>query len=161
MRDAQPKSIYLKDYQPPHFVIEETHLRFDLHEDYAQVDSRLIMRRNREQHEGYEGPLVLVGQQLELLTIKVNGELLNSNEYQLDEDALTVHKVSNEFELEISTRTEQQSNTALEGLYKSGGMFCTQCEAEGFRRITYYLDRPDVMSRFTTTIAADKTLYPV
>ena len=161
MRDAQPESIYLKDYQPPHFVIEETHLRFDLHEDYTQVDSRLMMRRNREQHESYEGPLMLVGQQLELLTIKVNGEQLSSDEYQVDEDILTIHNVSNEFELEISTRTEPQNNTALEGLYKSGGMFCTQCEAEGFRRITYYLDRPDAMSIFTTEVIADKAKYPV
>jgi aminopeptidase N len=161
MHDAQPKTIYLKDYQPPHFVIDETHLRFDLFEDYSQVDSRLVMRRNNQQHEGYTGPLVLVGQQIELLTIKVDGELLVADDFQLEGDSLTIHKVSDEFELEISTRSEPQNNTALEGLYKSGGMFCTQCEAEGFRRITYYLDRPDVMSIFTTEVIADRASYPI
>lgn len=161
MRDAEPTNIYLKDYQPPHFVIEQTHLRFDLFEDYAQVDSRLVMHRNRDQHASYEGPLVLVGQQLELLAIKVDGNLLTNDEYSLEGESLTIHKLSNSFQLEISTRNEPQNNTALEGLYKSGGMFCTQCEAEGFRRITFYLDRPDVMSVFTTEVIADKTKYPI
>lgn len=161
MRDAEPTNIYLKDYQPPHFVIEQTHLRFDLFEDYAQVDSRLVMCRNRDQHASYEGPLVLVGQQLELLAIKVDGNLLTSDEYTLEGESLTIHNLSDSFQLEISTRNEPQNNTALEGLYKSGGMFCTQCEAEGFRRITFYLDRPDVMSIFTTEVIADKTKYPI
>jgi aminopeptidase N len=161
MLDAQPKNIYLKDYQPPHFIITETHLRFDLFENYSQVDSRLVMQRNTQQHNGYTGPLVLVGQQLELLTIKIDGKLLAAEDYQQEADTLTLHNVGDAFDLEISTRTEPQNNTALEGLYKSGGMFCTQCEAEGFRRITYYLDRPDVMSIFTTEVIADKTKYPV
>jgi aminopeptidase N len=161
MRDAEPKSIYLKDYQPPHFVIEETHLRFDLFEDYAQVDSRLVMRRNREHHENFEGPLVLVGNQLELLAISVNGSRLSGDDYSLDGEFLTINKISESFELEISTRNEPQNNTELEGLYKSGGMFCTQCEAEGFRRITFYLDRPDVMSIFTTEVIAEKLKYPI
>ena len=161
MRDAQPKNIYLKDYQPPHFIIDETHLRFDLFEDYSQVDSRLVMQRNNQQYAGYTGPLVLVGQQLELLTIKINGKLLAADDFQQEADTLTIYNVGDEFELEISTRTEPQNNTALEGLYKSGGMFCTQCEAEGFRRITYYLDRPDVMSIFTTEVIADKATYPI
>jgi aminopeptidase N len=161
MRDAQPESIYLKDYQPPYFVIEQTHLRFNLFEDHAQVDSRLVVRRNRQQHENFEGPLVLVGQQLELLAIAIDGSRLTDNEYVLENDSLTIHNVSNSFELVISTRTEPQNNTELEGLYKSGGMFCTQCEAEGFRRITYYLDRPDVMSIFTTEIIAEKSKYPI
>ncbi|MFT7259418.1 MAG: aminopeptidase N [Glaciecola sp.] len=161
MRDAEPKSIYLKDYQPPHFVIEETHLRFDLFEDYAQVDSRLVMRRNREHHEGFEGPLVLVGNQLELLAISVDGSRLSVDDYSLNGELLTIYTVSDAFELEISTRNEPQNNTELEGLYKSGGMFCTQCEAEGFRRITFYLDRPDVMSIFTTEVIAEKSKYPI
>jgi aminopeptidase N len=160
MRDAQPESIYLKDYQAPHFEIEETHLRFDLFEDYAQVDSRLVMRRNREQHEDYAGPLVLVGKHLELLAITLDGVRLNADQYLLDDESLTINNVSDAFVLEISNRIEPQNNTALEGLYKSGGMFCTQCEAEGFRRITYYLDRPDVMSIFTTEVVADKAKYP-
>ena len=161
MRDAQPESIYLKDYQAPHFVIEETHLRFDLFEDCAQVDSRLVMRRNREQHADLEAPLVLVGNQLELLAITVDGITLGDDDYLLEGESLTIYKVSDSFELAISNRIEPQNNTALEGLYKSGGMFCTQCEAEGFRRITYYLDRPDVMSIFTTEVIADKAKYPI
>ncbi|MGK0249279.1 MAG: aminopeptidase N [Oleispira sp.] len=161
MRDAEPKSIYLKDYQPPHFVIEETHLRFDLFEEYAQVDSRLVMRRNREHHESFEGPLVLVGNQLELLAISVDGSRLSGDDYSLDGELLTIHKISDSFELEISTRNEPQNNTELEGLYKSGSMFCTQCEAEGFRRITFYLDRPDVMSIFTTEVIAEQSKYPI
>jgi aminopeptidase N len=161
MRDAQPESIYLKDYQPPFFVIEQTHLRFNLFEDHAQVDSRLVVRRNRQQHENFEGPLVLVGQQLELLSITIDGARLTDDEYVLENDSLMIHNVSDFFELVISTRTEPQNNTELEGLYKSGGMFCTQCEAEGFRRITYYLDRPDVMSIFTTEVIAEKSKYPV
>jgi aminopeptidase N len=161
MQDMQPKNIYLKDYQPPHFVIEETHLRFDLFEDHSQVDSRLVMRRNSEQHKGYAGPLVLVGQQVELLNIKVDGQLLTTDDYHLEDDALTINKITDEFVLEISTRIEPQNNTALEGLYKSGSMFCTQCEAEGFRRITYFLDRPDVMSVFTTEVIADSAKYPI
>jgi len=161
MRDAQPVNIYLKDYQSPHFLIEQTRLRFDLFEEYTQVDSRLVMRRNRDQHASYEGPLVLVGQQLELLAIKVDGALLSTDDYLLEDETLTIHSLSDSFELEISTRNEPQNNTALEGLYKSGGMFCTQCEAEGFRRITYYLDRPDVMSVFTTEVIADKAKYPI
>lgn len=161
MRDAQPKNIYLKDYQPPHFYIEQTHLSFDLYEEYAQVDSRLVMRRNTTGHPEYQGPLVLVGQQLELLHVKLDGCELNSDAFAVEGDNLSVFELPESFELEITTRIEPQNNTALEGLYKSGGMFCTQCEAEGFRRITYYLDRPDVMSVFTTTVIADKSQYPI
>ena len=161
MPDVQPKNIYLKDYQPPHFLIEQTHLCFDLYEDHAQVDSRLVMRRNLTDHPDYQGPLVLVGQQLELLQVTLNGSPLTADDFRIEGDNLSVFELPESFELEISTRIEPQNNTALEGLYKSGGMFCTQCEAEGFRRITYYLDRPDVMSIFTTTVMADKSIYPV
>ncbi len=161
MRDAQPKNIYLTDYQPPHFMIDQTHLRFDLFEDYTQVDSRLVMRRNRSEHQDFHGPLVLVGQQLELLAVKVDGVLLSESEFSVEGDTLSILELPEVFELEISTRIEPQNNTALEGLYKSSGMFCTQCEAEGFRRITYFLDRPDVMSIFTTEVIADKIKYPV
>lgn len=163
MSDAQPKSIYLKDYQAPYFLIDQTHLRFDLYEDYALVESRLLMRRNSDEQNTNEGreALVLHGQHLELVEVKVNGAVLDSDAYQVSDDLLTIPSLTNEFTLEITTRIEPQNNTALEGLYKSGGMFCTQCEAEGFRRITYYLDRPDVMSVFTTEVIADKALYPI
>lgn len=161
MRDAQPKSIYLKDYQPPAYVIDETHLKFDLHEEMTLVDSELLMRRNPEYDLQGDTSLELVGQQLELVGIWVDDQALAADQYQLDGDVLRLSDLPEQFSLKISTRIEPQNNTALEGLYKSGGMFCTQCEAEGFRRITYYLDRPDVMSVFTTEVVADKDKYPV
>ena len=160
MTAAQPTTIYLNDYQPPHFEIETTHLRFDLYDDFTQVDSRLYMRRNLQQPNN-QAPLVLVGQHLTLLSVSVDGHALPSDRYTLKDEALTISGLPESFELSISTKIEPQNNTALEGLYKSGGMFCTQCEAEGFRRITYYLDRPDVMSVFTTEVIANKQQYPI
>ena len=158
MRTEQPQTIYLKDYRQPDYWIDETHLTFELFEDHALVHSRLFIRRN-----GDAGlvPLVLDGQQLELVSVALGDQTLAPTDYQADEHSLTLHPQAAEFELAITTRIEPQNNTALEGLYKSGGMFCTQCEAEGFRKITYYLDRPDVMSRFTTTILADRGSYPI
>ena len=165
MRDAQPKSIYLKDYLPPLYVIDETHLKFDLYEDFTLVDSELFLRRNPDRINAEKGaeklPLELVGQHLELLAVSVDDEELSSEQYSIDGDVLSLPEMPESFRLKIQTRIEPQKNTALEGLYKSGGMFCTQCEAEGFRRITYYLDRPDVMSVFTTEVIADKKTYPV
>lgn len=160
MTDTQPETIYLKDYQSPHFNIENTHLRFDLFEGYAQVDSRLTMSRNTQPADA-EAPLVLAGQGLELLSVSIDGTVLSADAYKVEAESLTIFSLPNSFELAISTKIEPQNNTALEGLYKSGGMFCTQCEAEGFRRITYYLDRPDVMSIFTTEVIADKAKYPI
>lgn len=161
MSDVQPETIYLKNYQAPHFIIDTTHLTFNLFEDYAQVDSRLKMSRNRQDHPDYQGSLVLTGKELELVSVAIDGRTLDAQEYRVDNEVLTIFELPENFELAISTKTEPQNNTALEGLYKSGGMFCTQCEAEGFRRITYYLDRPDVMSIFTTEVIADKARYPV
>lgn len=159
MSDTQPETIYLKDYQSPYFNIEKTHLRFDLFEEYTQVDSRLLMSRNTKQDD--QAPLVLAGQGLELLSVSIDGKELSADDYNVEAESLTIFSLPDNFELAISTKIEPQNNTALEGLYKSGGMFCTQCEAEGFRRITYYLDRPDVMSIFTTEVIADKAKYPV
>lgn len=166
MTAAQPTTIYLKDYQAPLFVIETTYLSFDLHEDFTRVDSRLKMRRNHQQHSSHQDPshhvpLVLVGQDLTLLSVSVDGQLLPADRYSVDGELLTINDLPDEFELSISSHIEPQNNTALEGLYKSGGMFCSQCEAEGFRRITYYLDRPDVMSVFTTEVIANKQQYPI
>ena len=159
MRTEQPLTIYLKDYQQPEYWIDETHLTFELFEDHALVHSRLLMRRNAGQ--GELPPLVLHGQELQLVSVAFDDQAVAASAYQVDESSLTLHPQTAEFELAITTRIEPQNNTALEGLYKSGGMFCTQCEAEGFRKITYYLDRPDVMSRFTTTVMADKGDYPI
>ncbi|QQD24563.1 aminopeptidase N [Venatoribacter cucullus] len=159
MRDAQPQAIHLQDYRAPDYWLDATELEFDLHEDHTRVDSRLTFRRNSA--AAADAPLLLNGQGLELLSIHLNGTLLDAQDYQLDEESLTITTVPAEFVLEVSVRIDPAANTALEGLYRSGGMYCTQCEAEGFRRITYYPDRPDVMSVFTTHINADAEQYPV
>ena len=163
MRDAQARTIYLKDYRVPDFLIDSTDLHFDLYEDHAVVSARLGMRRNPEAEAG--APLVLHGQDMQLLKVSVNGRQLADEEYNLAEESLQVNlpveAVPDTFEFYCQTRIEPQNNTSLEGLYKSKSMFCTQCEAEGFRKITYYLDRPDVLSAFTTTIVADREKYPV
>ncbi|KTC41217.1 aminopeptidase [Pseudomonas sp. ABAC61] len=160
MRTEQPKMIYLKDYQAPEYLIDETHLTFELFEDHSLVHAQLVMRRNPARGAGLP-PLVLDGQQLELLSVSLSDQLLGAADYQLDDSHLTLHPGSASFTVDTSVRIHPESNTALEGLYKSSGMFCTQCEAEGFRKITYYLDRPDVMSKFTTTVVAEQHSYPV
>ncbi|MDG9930081.1 MULTISPECIES: aminopeptidase N [unclassified Pseudomonas] len=160
MRTEQPKMIYLKDYQAPDYLIDETHLTFELFEDHTLVHAQLVMRRNPEAGAGLP-PLVLDGQQLELLELKLDDRELGAGDYQLSDSHLTLQPTRERFVVDSSVRIHPESNTALEGLYKSSGMFCTQCEAEGFRKITYYLDRPDVMSTFTTTLSAEQHSYPV
>ncbi|PRA60983.1 MULTISPECIES: aminopeptidase N [Pseudomonas] len=160
MRTEQPQVIYLKDYQAPEYLIDETHLTFELFEDHSLVHAQLVMRRNPARGTGLP-PLVLDGQQLELLSVALDDQALSAGDYQLDDSHLTVQPKAATFTLDTSVKIHPESNTALEGLYKSGSMFCTQCEAEGFRKITYYLDRPDVMSTFTTTVIAEQHRYPV
>jgi aminopeptidase N len=160
MRTEQPKMIYLKDYQAPEYLIDETHLTFELFDDHSLVHTQLIMRRNPARGGGLP-PLVLDGQQLELVCVRLDDVELTSADYQLTPDHLTIQPKTVRFVIDSTVRIHPETNTALEGLYKSGGMFCTQCEAEGFRKITYYLDRPDVMSKFTTTVSADKHNFPV
>lgn len=161
MRTEQPNVIHLKDYQAPDYLIDETALTFELHEDHTLVHAQLVMRRNPERADGTLPALVLDGQQLELLSLSMDDRELDAAEYQLTDSHLTLQPVAEQFTLDSTVRIHPESNTALEGLYKSGKMFCTQCEAEGFRKITYYLDRPDVMSRFTTTVSAEQHRYPV
>ena len=160
MRTDQPKMIYLKDYQAPEYLIDETHLTFELFDDHSLVHAQLVMRRNPECGAGLP-PLVLDGQLLELQSIKLADVDLTEADYLLTDDSLTVHPKTDSFTLDTTVRIHPETNTALEGLYKSSGMFCTQCEAEGFRKITYYLDRPDVMSKFTTTVSGSKHDFPV
>ncbi|MHA6494446.1 aminopeptidase N [Pseudomonas borbori] len=160
MRTEQPKMIYLKDYQAPDYLIDETHLTFELFEDHTLVHAQLMMRRNPDAGAGLP-PLQLDGQQLELLSLALDDRVLGAGDYQLSDSHLTLQPTQTRFVIDSSVRIHPESNTALEGLYKSGSMFCTQCEAEGFRKITYYLDRPDVMSRFTTTLSAEQHRYPV
>ncbi|MCB1616309.1 MAG: aminopeptidase N, partial [Pseudomonadales bacterium] len=157
--DNNPGTVYLRDYRAPDFFIDKTELNFQLGELTTLVNSVLTIRRNPDAPG--DSPLVLDGVELSLRSVMLNGKNLSADQYAVDDRSLTIANVPDTFELQCVTLIKPQSNTSLEGLYKSKTMFCTQCEAEGFRKITYYLDRPDVMSRFTTTILADKNLYPV
>ncbi len=157
MKESSPRTIYRKDYRPPEFLIDHVELRFELGEESTRVQSKLALRRNGSR----AGPLRLDGSELELVSLALDGEPLARHRYRHESDTLTITGVPDKFELEVVTRIRPQENTALEGLYKSGGNFCTQCEAEGFRKITFFLDRPDVMSRYETTIVADAARYPV
>ncbi|MEE8042546.1 MAG: aminopeptidase N, partial [Pseudomonadales bacterium] len=159
MKDGQPKAIHLKDYEAPNYLVETTELRFDLDEEATTVTSKLEVRRN-PQGSG-SSDLTLDGSDLELVEVSIDGRALSGNEYRLEDETLTLFDVAEQAVIACTTRIDPKANTALEGLYLSGPMFCTQCEAEGFRRITFYPDRPDVMSRFTTTIVADDKRYPV
>ena len=160
MKEGQPKSIYLKDYQVPTYLIDETELHFDINEDVTLVTATLQIRRNPDATTS-ASELVLDGVSLETLGVAIDGRELLSNEYGLDDSSLTIFDVPESFCLKTSVAIKPQENTALEGLYKSGDMFCTQCEAEGFRNITWYADRPDVMSKFCTTVVANKENYPI
>lgn len=160
MRDAQPKTIYLSDYQVPDFLIDHTDLQFRLGEDVTEVTSRLTLRRNPDS-TNHKAALVLHGENMQLYSLAVDGVVLTEEDYQLSDETLRIEKLPDVFTLACVTLIQPQLNTSLEGLYRSQTMYCTQCEAEGFRKITYYLDRPDVMSLFTTTIIADKKQYPV
>ncbi|BBM02646.1 aminopeptidase N [Microbulbifer sp. GL-2] len=159
MQDAQPKTMYLKDYRVPDYLVDSTDLHFELEPKATLVKSRLEIRRNPEAGQGLP-PLLLNGIDLELLSIAIDGSILSSISYQETPEGLSVSIDKPEFILEIHNRINPEDNTSLEGLYLSNDMYCTQCEAEGFRKITFYPDRPDVMSKFTTTIMAPAD-YPV
>jgi aminopeptidase N len=154
------KTIYLKDYRPPDYLIETAYLEFDLHETKTVVRSTLVVVNNHDRSEGIH-PLVLNGRDIALRSVKLDGQLLGEHDYKLLPETLTILPVPGRFTLEIENEINPSANTELSGLYVSGGAFFTQCEAEGFRKITYYLDRPDVMTRFFTTLIADKQKYPV
>lgn len=152
------KTIYLKDYQAPDFLIKHVDLCFYLGEKKTRVVSVLQLKR---QSANQNSPLVLNGEGLVLGEVKINKTLIDDAAYALTDTALTLLNVPDCFTLEIETFIKPQQNFSLEGLYKSSGNYCTQCEAEGFRKITYFLDRPDVMTLFSTMIIADKAKYPV
>ncbi|HSU76025.1 MAG TPA: aminopeptidase N [Burkholderiales bacterium] len=154
MREPQPKTIYLKDYTAPPYRVDDVDLDVDIREDHALVRARLAIRRNA----GNSPPLVLDGDELQLVSATVDGRAAR---HEVTPERLTVYDVPERFTLETLSRIVPQKNTKLEGLYATKSGFVTQCEAEGFRRITWYIDRPDVMARYTTTIHADKKRYPV
>jgi len=159
MSQAPAQAIYLKDYTSPAFVTKQTFLDFELTDQYTLVKSRLNVERNPNTTSN-SNEFKLDGYELELLEVKLDGELLSDNDYRLDDATLVIESEKDSFVFECVTRIYPDKNTALEGLYISGGMYCTQCEAEGFRRITYFQDRPDVLSVFTTRITADLHKYP-
>ena len=178
MKDPRPQPIYRKDYRPPHYLVDEVELRVCLFEDHAEVHATLQVRRNPALPPSTPPPpLVLQGETMELRRVALDGLELAptaavgaegeehggspSPTYEVDEHGLTISDVPAAFSLSTVVRLRPQDNTQLEGLYRSGRTFCTQCEAEGFRRITYFLDRPDVMARYTTTIEAERARYPV
>ncbi len=149
---------FLSDYRAPDFAICETRLEFELGEDKTGVRSLLqIVRQTDDEHAA----LVLDGVELELQSLSIDGKVLHAEDYQLNAEQLVINHVPNDFLLSCEVLINPAANTRLEGLYLSSGNFCTQCEAEGFRYITYYIDRPDVMSVFSTRIQGDKNRYPV
>jgi aminopeptidase N len=156
MRTEEPRAIHLKDYRPPGYRIAEIALDFLLDPDATRVTATSKVIRT-----GSKAPLVLDGEQLKLISIAIDGRTLASSAYKVEEACVTIADVPQTFTLTIVTETSPSENTALEGLYISKGIFCTQCEAEGFRRITYFLDRPDVLAVYTTRIEAVKKDYPV
>ena len=156
MRTETPQPIRLSDYQAPAFRVEQVDLDFNLQPAATRVRARLVLRREGEAAR----PLVLDGVRLKLISAAIDGQPLDSSRYELGPETLTIPETPASFVLETEVEIDPQGNTALEGLYMSGGRFCTQCEAEGFRKITFYPDRPDVLSRFTVRIEADRAQFP-
>ena len=155
MTDSVPAETHRLAYRPPAFLVDTVDLRFELDPNATLVRSRLALRRNPA-HADPAAPLRLDGEALTLLGLRLDGEPLGANQYTLEADGgLTIPGLPDGFTLEVETRIAPAANTELSGLYTSGGAYFTQCEAEGFRRITFFPDRPDVMARYTTTIVAD------
>jgi aminopeptidase N len=160
MRDAQPKTIHLKDYAPPDFLVETIDLDVDLRDDHALVTARLAVVRNPESRRP-AAPLLLDGDELELVAVALDGRALAAADFSADATHLTIPAVPVRFALETRVRIRPHQNTALEGLYAAKTGYFTQCEAQGFRRITYFIDRPDVMAKYAVTVHADRDRYPV
>jgi aminopeptidase N len=160
MRDAQARTIHLKDYQPPAFLIDRVMLDVDIRAEDTIVRATLAVRRNPAAADR-KAPLELDGDELEFVSAAIDGALLRANQYTVAPERLTIADAPERFTLETVCRIVPQKNSRLEGLYATRSGFATQCEAEGFRRITWFIDRPDVMALYRTTVRADKTRYPV
>ena len=160
MRDPAPVPIHLKDYAPPAFLIGTVDLDVELFEDHARVRSRLALSRNPKAADS-NAPLVLDAEELELESVALDGRALAAGEYTVDAAHLAVAKPPARFALETACKIYPRKNTKLMGLYAAENGFFTQCEAEGFRRITYFIDRPDVMAKYSVTIHASREKYPV
>lgn len=155
--EKKPQVHYLKDYQKPDFKILSVDLTFEIHETQTVVTTQLEFEK---ESSSKTTSLVLDGERLKLMSVELNNQLLNEKQYQITDTSLTIFNVPNKFKLKTVVTINPSANTYLEGLYKSKNTFCTQNEPQGFRKITYFLDRPDVMSIFTTKIIADKKSYP-
>ncbi|EHJ91286.1 aminopeptidase N [Vreelandella boliviensis] len=157
MSDPQP--VYLSDYQPPAYRVTHTELTFDLDPAATRVKARLLMERHPQADAN--APLVLNGEHLKLISLAIDATSVDASAYALDDEGLRIAQVPERFVLESEVEIAPQDNTALEGLYQSNGMYCTQCEAEGFRRITFYPDRPDVMATFKVTVIGNQQHEPI
>ncbi len=158
MRNPTPVTVYLKDYRPPEYLITRVELDFDLRDGTTTVTATLALARNSDT---LSNALTLHGDGLMLRHIELDGRALSTHEYLVTPDGLTLHQVPAQCTLRTIVELQPATNTQLMGLYASHDGYFTQCEAEGFRRITYFLDRPDVMARYTTTIRADRARFPV
>ena len=156
MRTDTPQPIRLADYQPPAFLIDEVRLDLSLEPSRTAVRARMTVRRNGD----HDGPLVLDGVRLTLVSLAIDGQPVDPLRHEVGPELLVIRDVPDAFVLDTEVAIDPEANTFLEGLYMSAGRFCTQCEAEGFRKITYWPDRPDVLSRFTVRMDADKARYP-
>ncbi|KAF3999977.1 aminopeptidase N [Glaciimonas immobilis] len=155
---ATPSTIYRKDYIAPSYLVDTVEMGFDLDPVSTRVATRIVMRRNPA---SLAKGIVLLGEELELVTLRLNGKRLKPAQYLLDGGMLRIPLAPAKVILEIETLTQPEKNTSLMGLYVSNGNFFTQCEAEGFRKITYFPDRPDVMAKYTVMLRADRKKYPV
>jgi aminopeptidase N len=157
---VEPKTIYLKDYTPSPFSIDQIQLEVDIHDAFTRITSTLKILK-RPELQGQKLNLELNGENMKLLGLKMNGEEVATEHFQVSPEKLTLLNVSqDEFILETKVEIDPAANKALEGFYKSGAQLCTQCEPEGFRKITYFIDRPDVMAKYRTKMIADKKKYP-
>jgi aminopeptidase N len=155
----EQQRVYRKDYRPPNHLVKKISLSFSIFADKTLVTSIAHCIRNPKGENN--GALQLFGADLKLISIKIDDRMLEAKDYKISDEELTIENTPDDFVLKVETEINPKANTALEGLYASGNMLCTQCEAEGFRRMTFYPDRPDVMSVFTTSIEADKKTYPI
>lgn len=154
LKQNQPKRIYLKDYQAPAYSIEQVQLHFNLYESKTRVKAKIQIKKIKDE------PLVLNGENIKLISVRLNEKNLTPSEFSLNETHLTIANTPAEFWLETEVENNPETNKSCEGLYLSAGIFATQCEAESFRKITYFLDRPDVMTTYSVEIEADKAKYP-
>jgi aminopeptidase N len=160
MNKETPKAKNRLDYEPPVFAVETIRLNVDLHPDRTRVDSWMKIRRGKTSTDTSD-TLHLDGEDLELLSVVLDGRVLSEDEYTVSADGMTIPNVPDSFALEVATVVSPANNTKLEGLYQSNGTYCTQCEAEGFRRITYFPDRPDIMATYQVRLTADAGSCPV